>query len=111
MLESVEARAPSRHPLTEAPLALVIADGDALLALRRGAPGPLPLVPPLHLSDHDLYLVVPDDVGLDLADTMRQGDRGGLRAALADSLVVRGEVGRANGRGVLEVAEHWSPLA
>ncbi len=111
-MQSARPVAAARHPLSETRLAIVVADGDALAAARAGAAGPIPLRPPLHLSESDCYLVIPADPGLEeFSAGLRRGDRNALRGALAASLVVQGEIVRAGGRAAVDPTSHWEPLA
>ncbi|MCC6876164.1 MAG: hypothetical protein IT378_17785 [Sandaracinaceae bacterium] len=97
-------RAPElRDALCAVPLSVVFADGELLAALRSAGAGALPLVPPYHVSDDDAYLVLPDDIGLEIADIFADGDLELLEESLRDGVVALGSVERA-GKG--QVALH-----
>lgn len=95
-----------------APLTVVFADGEALAAAREGDAERIPLDPPFHVSDEDVYLVLPADIGLELVDIFADGDGELLEEAMTEGLVVLGSVER-EGRGqvVLEVEEALTPRA
>jgi hypothetical protein len=94
------------------PLSVVFAEGDAIDAVRRVGSGTLTLSPPYHLSDADRYLVVPDDIGMELCDILRDGDIELLQEAMRDGLLVIGEIARrGRGKVALEVACAASPRA
>lgn len=74
------------------PLSVVFADGDAIAAARDGAAPSIALAPPFHVSDEDAYLVLPEDIGIEILDILRDGDEELLREAMRDSLLVSGSV-------------------
>lgn len=84
------------------PLTVVFAEGDAIERVRSGGEGVLPLEPPYHVSDDDAYLVLPDDIGVEIVDILRDGDRELLADAMREGLLVLGTVLR-KGRGVVEL--------
>lgn len=86
------------------PMSVVFADGEAIEAVREGRASALELVPPFHVSDDDVYLVLPDDVGLELVDMFRDGDLDLLEESMRDGLVVLGSVEHeTRGKVMLEV--------
>src|SRR5690606_13268413 len=95
-----------------APLTVVFADGEALAAVREGDAERIPLEPPFHVSDEDVYLVLPADIGLELIDIFADGDAELLAEAMSEGLVVLGSV-EQEGRGkvVLDVEEALTPRA
>lgn len=102
-MELVQDRARDTDDLAEfvgVPLTVVFASLADLNDARRDRAGRIALAPPFHISDEDLYLVIPDDIGLELADILRDGDGDLLAEALRDGLVVEGSVER-KGRGQL----------
>ena len=84
------------------PLSVVFADGDAIAAVRERGEGMIPLAPPFHVSDDDTYLVLPEDIGLELADMFKDGDLDLLAEAMRDGLCAIGVVERA-GKGKVEL--------
>lgn len=94
--------------LSGVPLTVVFADGDALRAVLEAGEGELALVPPYHVSDDDAYLVLPDDVGLELVDMFKDGDLDLLTDAMRDGMVAIGAVERSatqKGKVCLHVEE------
>jgi hypothetical protein len=93
-------------------LVLLFARGDDIERLRAEGSGFLSLVPPFHMGEEDCYLVLPDDIGEEIVDILRDGDLELLREALRDGLLVQGEVAK-NPRGpgmLLDAALVCSPL-
>ncbi len=80
------------------PLTVVFADGEVLAAAREGRLAQIPLEPPFHVSDEDVYLVLPADIGLELVDIFADGDRELLGEAVDEALLVLGSIER-EGRG------------
>jgi hypothetical protein len=76
------------------PLTVVFADAEAIAAIKEAGEGALALVPPYHVSDDDAYLVLPDDVGLELVDMFEDGDLDLIAGALADGIVAIGAIER-----------------
>src|SRR5689334_4222796 len=74
--------------LAGVPLSVVFADGAELARVRDDGEGSVRLVPPFHVSDEDAYLVLPDDIGVDLLDILRDGDVDLVHEAMRDGLVV-----------------------
>lgn len=107
----VESSGPSLAEEIEGiPLSVVFAEGDAIEALRSRGEGTLPLVPPFHVSDADAYLVLPEDIGLELVDMFRDGDVDLLAEAMRDGLVALGTIGKAERAGfALEVERAARP--
>ncbi len=95
-----------------APLTVVFAEGEALAAAREGASARIPLDPPFHVSDEDVYLVLPADIGLELVDIFADGDDELLGEALDEGLVVLGSIEReGRGKVVLDVEVAITPRA
>jgi hypothetical protein len=88
------------------PLSVVFAEGEALAAVREGAANRVPLEPPFHVSDDDVYLVLPADIGLELIDIFADSDAELLEEAMVEGLVVLGSIEReGRGRVSLEIEE------
>ena len=88
------------------PLTVVFADGEAIAAAREGALSRVPLEPPYHVSDDDVYLLLPADIGLELVDIFADGDAELLAEAFDEGLAVLGSIEReGKGRVVLDVEE------
>lgn len=88
------------------PLTVVFAEGESLAAAREGRLREVPLEPPLHVSDDDVYLLLPADIGLELIDIFADGDRELLGEAIDEALVVVGSVERqGKGRVVIHLEE------
>jgi len=104
------AGAPSGNLIGE-PLTVVFAEGAAIEGARRGETDAIPLEPPFHLSDEDAYLVLPDDIGVEIVDILRDGDGELLAEALRDGLVVRGAVDRGPDGMELVVRQVATPAA
>ena len=93
-------------PFTAVPLTVVLADGEAIAEVRENGAGVIPLEPPFHVSDDDVYLVLPVDIGVEIADILRDGDDELLDDALTEGLLVVGSMA-PKGRGVVELhVEH-----
>lgn len=88
--------------LVGAPLSVVFAEAEAIERVRRAGEGAIPLEPPFHVSDEDAYLVLPDDIGTEIVDILRDHDHELLHESLRDGLVVLGCVER-RGPGVVEL--------
>lgn len=73
---------------------LAIADADEIAALREAGQGRITLAAPYHMSEDDAYLVVPEDIGLELVDILRDGDHDLLQETLRDGLLVLGQLER-----------------
>lgn len=84
------------------PLTVVFAEAESIEQVRRAGEGVLPLEPPYHVSDDDAYLVLPDDIGVEIVDILRDGDQELLADAVREGLLVLGAVLR-KGRGVVEL--------
>lgn len=84
------------------PLSVVFADPEAIAVVRTRGEGVIPLAPPFHVSDDDTYLVLPEDIGLELADMFKDGDLDLLAEAMRDGLCAIGVVERA-GKGKVEL--------
>jgi len=90
--------------LAGAPLTIVLAESEAIArAAKMGEGASIPLLPPFHVSDDDCYLVLPEDIGSELAAMFEDGDVDLLAEAMRDGLVVVGVVEK-EGRG--KVALH-----
>jgi hypothetical protein len=97
-----------RESLCAMPLSIVFADGEQIAAVRDGGEGLLTLSPPFHVSDEDVYFVLPDDIGLEIVDIFADGDLDLITEALRDGLIAIGTIERA-GKG--EVALHVEECA
>jgi len=87
-----------------APLTIVLAESEAIArAASLGEGASIALLPPFHVSDDDCYLVLPEDIGSELAAMFEDGDVDLLAEAMRDGLVVVGVVEK-EGRG--KVALH-----
>ena len=85
-----------------APMSVVFADAEAIEAVRQRGEGPIVLSPPFHVSEADAYLVLPDDIGIEIVDIMRDGDIELLHEAMRDGLIVQGTI-EQKARGVVEL--------
>jgi len=74
------------------PLSVVYAESDSIEAARSGSSTAIALVPPFHVSDEDVYLVLPDDIGTEIVDILRDGDLDLLHEAMRDGLLVHGAI-------------------
>jgi hypothetical protein len=110
-MHAVETREPTLAEMIRGiPLSIVFAEGEHIEALRARGEGSLPLVAPYHVSDEDAYLVLPEDIGLELVDMFRDGDVDLLEEAMRDGLVVIGTIEKeGRGRIVLSVEQHARP--
>ncbi len=89
-----------------APLTVVFADGEALAAARDGEAQRIALDPPFHVSDEDVYLVLPADIGLELIDIFADADEELLEEAMTEGLVVLGSIEReGKGKVSLEIEQ------
>jgi|GEM_PF-2539185 len=87
------------------PLSVAFADAEELASLREALEGGEELVevlvnPPFHVSTDDAYLVLPEDIALDLREMFQDGDCDLLGDAMKEGLVVIGTLEKA-GRGTL----------
>jgi hypothetical protein len=104
-MQTVPETTPSTAPtFVGIPLSLVFAEGSALETVRSEGQGTVPLVPPFHVSDGDAYLVLPDDIGTEVVDILRDGDLELLHETLRDSLLVRGSVQQGDEEGSMQLA-------
>lgn len=94
------------HWLCGKPLTIATADAAAIAALREGLVSELAITPPIHVSDHDAYLLV-EPQGADVPLTPSTD----APALLLRALVVEGTLARQRGRVMLSVADRWEPLA
>jgi hypothetical protein len=89
-----------------AALVVVFAEADEIARVRAAGGGMLVLQAPYHVSEEDTYLVLPDDIGEEIVDILRDGDAELLGEAMRDALCVQGEVGKnPRGRGMVLDAE------
>lgn len=88
---------------------LAIADADAVQALREAGHGRVTLAAPYHMSDDDAYLIVPDDIGLEVIDILRDGDHELLHETLRDGLLALGHLERGDDGMELHVERCQSP--
>ena len=94
------------------PLTVVFADGEALAAIREDGGERIALEPPFHVSDEDVYLVLPSDIGLELVDIFADADRELLGEAIDEGLLVLGSIEKSGpGSVVLEIEECMSARA
>lgn len=91
------------------PLSIVFAEGEAIEAMRAKGEGSLPLMPPFHVSDQDAYLVLPDDIGLEIVDIFRDGDLDLLGEAMRDGLIAIGSVEKEGRKLSLVVEQSARP--
>lgn len=97
-MQLVDSSTPSlAHDLAGLPLAILLADGDAIARAKDGA-DTIVLTPPFHVADDDSYLVLPEDIGVDLVEMFRDGDTELLEEAMRDGLVVIGALERIEGK-------------
>lgn len=75
-----------------AALGVLFADKDELAHLRAGGAGVLPLSAGYSICAEDVYLVLPDDIGDEIVDIMRDGDGELLEEAMAEGLVAVGQI-------------------
>ena len=88
------------------PISVVFADGAAIAAARHAKAPRIQLVAPFHVSEDDVYLVLPDDIGLELVDIFDDGDAELLAEAFRDGLLVLGSIERDGpGQVFLDVEE------
>jgi hypothetical protein len=88
------------------PLSVVFADGEQLAAVRDGDADRVALEPPFHVSDEDVYLVLPADIGLELVDIFADGDAELLADSMREGVLVLGSIEReGKGRVVLDIEE------
>lgn len=99
----------SVSPFAGLAFSLAIADADAIAALREAGHGRVTLAAPYHMSDDDAYLIVPDDIGLELVDILSDGDHELLHETLRDGLVALGHLERGDEGMELHVARCQSP--
>jgi len=97
------------HEVSGLPLSVVLADGEVLAALRERLAageeiGEIPLVPPFHVSDDDAYLVLPEDIGIELREMFAEGDVDLLADAMREGIFVVGTLERGQGRGKMKLA-------
>jgi hypothetical protein len=88
------------------PLSVVFADGEALALVRDGETDQITLEPPFHVSDEDVYLVLPADIGLELVDIFADGDAELLADSMREGVLVLGSIEReGKGRVFLAIEE------
>lgn len=102
---------PLARDIAGAPLTIVLAEADAITRAREiGEGASIPLLPPFHVSDDDCYLVLPEDIGTELAAMFEDGDVDLLGEAMRDGLVVVGVVEKeGRGKVALHVEQCASP--
>lgn len=96
-METTTQRRAMEEEFVGTPLSVVFTEGDFIDAVRSGRQSAVPLSPPFHLADEDCYLLLPDDIGMELVDIMRDGDLELMYEALRDGLLVRGSMEREGG--------------
>lgn len=94
------------HRLCGKPLTIATADPAAIAAVREGLVCELRLAPPLHVSEHDAYLLVEPAA----ADAPVASDTE-APSLLSRALVVEGGLSVQRGRAVLGIVNRWDPLA
>jgi hypothetical protein len=104
--KATTAAASPHEVFTGVPLSIVFADGESIAAVVRGEAESIPLAPPFHVSDEDAYLVLPEDIGAEIVDILRDGDAELLAEAMRDGLLVIGTIER-EGREVELVIESF----
>jgi hypothetical protein len=94
-------------------LVVLFAEAEEIARVRDAGHGTLLLRPPFHLGEEDAYLVLPDDIGEEIIDIVRDADHELLAEALRDGLIVLGEVMKnPRGRGlVLDAQQVHEPLS
>ncbi len=96
--------------LAGVPLSVVFAEASEIEAARDAGAEHIKLEPPFHLSDVDAYLVLPDDIGVEIVDIVQDGDLELLHESMRDGLVVVGAVAKNGDNSVvLEVSERHVP--
>lgn len=86
-----------------------ISDADSIAALRTAGAGRIALAAPYHMSDDDAYLIVPEDIGTEVVDIMRDGDHDLLQETLRDGLLAVGQLERGDDGMVLVVERCQTP--
>ncbi len=61
-------------------------------------------MPPFHVSDDDAYLVLPEDIGIELREMFAEGDVDLLADAMREGIFVVGTLERGQGRGKMMLA-------
>jgi len=82
-----------------AAMVVVFASGDDLRSLETAGHGALPLAPSYSISGEDAYLVLPEDIGDEIVDILRDGDAELLSDAMTEGLLVVGRVRHDRGSG------------
>jgi hypothetical protein len=90
------------------PLCVAFADGETLASMREALEGgeeltAIELHPPFHMSENDAYLVLPEDIALELREMFQDGDCDLLNDAMNEGLVVIGTLEKA-GRNKMKLA-------
>lgn len=88
-----------------AALVVLFASGEDLRNLEAVGSGRLPVAPSYSISEEDAYLVLPDDIGDEIVDIMRDGDAELLQEAMAEGLLVVGSVRHDRNGGPSLIAE------
>jgi hypothetical protein len=114
-LVSIKAPAAANHPpvvqdahatFVGAALVVIFARAEEITRVREQGSGCVALEAPFHVSEEDTYLLLPDDIGEEIVDILRDGDAELVREAMRDGLCVQGQLGRnPRGRGMLLEAE------
>ena len=94
------------NPFLGIALSVAFAEGEAIEGVKKGATD-LALMPPFHVSDGDAYFVLPDDIGIEIVDIMRDGDIDLLHEAMRDGLFVFGSVERDHENDVVIAVKEW----
>lgn len=111
--ETAQTEAQADASLAGTALVVLFAESVEIDRVREAGSGALLLRPPFHMGEEDAYLVLPDDIGEEIVDILRDGDHELLAEALRDGLIVLGEVAKnPRGRGMALIArETHSPLS
>ncbi len=109
-LQSLDAAADPDPDFGGIPLSVVFAQTEHIEALRSDRTLMLPLEPPFHMSDDDAYLVLPDDIGMEIVDIFDDSDQELLAEALRDGLCAVGALRRSPG-GMSLAVDHAEPPA
>lgn len=88
-----------------AAMVVVFAGGDDLRGLEAAGSGALPLAPSYSISGEDAYLVLPEDIGDEIVDILRDGDAELLAEAMTEGLLVVGRIRHERGRGPELIAQ------
>ena len=88
-----------------AAMVVVFASGDDLRSLQSAGAGRLPIAPAYSISGEDTYLVLPEDIGDEIVDILRDGDGELLGEAMTEGLLVVGRIQHQRSCGPVLVAQ------